>query len=225
MTVKITANLLWIFIAGVCAKLPVCLSIGEAAEQIRQTHLSCGVSVCFDVGEAWREASLVSTLQHMQAQKHAWVHRRLHKHFVSPSPIGLNYCVCVMRTETLANTYISSSGLKWSGSDQQCYRQVMDLNRWTERRMESDAEPKGQLLGARQDNIPDGLPFVSVCIHTDPFSSWQRGPTVIYHSVRLSVCQLFRVMPPAAGGSSVEWPAMARYWAHGAGCVSSVGFI
>lgn len=37
--------------------------------------------------------------------------------------------------------------------------------------MESDAEPKGQLLGAKQDNVPNGMPFVSVCIHTDPFSS------------------------------------------------------
>lgn len=37
--------------------------------------------------------------------------------------------------------------------------------------MGSDGEPKGQLLGVRQDNVPDGVPFVSVCIHTDPFSS------------------------------------------------------
>lgn len=40
-------------------KLPVCLLMGKGAEQIHQMHLSCSLSVCFDVTEAWREASLV----------------------------------------------------------------------------------------------------------------------------------------------------------------------
>lgn len=49
-------------------------------------------------------------------------------------------------------------------------------------------------------------------------------------NIHLSLClaecvSTVRVAPPAAGGSSVEWWAMTRYWALGPGCVSSVGCI
>lgn len=41
--------------------------MGTAGEQIHQMHLQCSVSVCSDIGEAWRETPLVEKLQHERA--------------------------------------------------------------------------------------------------------------------------------------------------------------
>ena len=66
-------------------------------------------------------------------------------------------------------------------------------------RMKSDTEPKGQLLGVRQGSVPDGMPFMSVCIHTDPFFIETKRANSHLSLCRVECVSSVQVAPPAAG--------------------------
>lgn len=69
-------------------------------------------------------------------------------------------------------TRLTESGQQSKKKKSLLRTQVMELHRFemAEKR-KADCGVLPSQRGVRQDNVPDGMPFVRVCIHTDPFSS------------------------------------------------------
>lgn len=139
-------------------------------------------------------------------------------------------CVYVMRTEILASTYISPLWIKLAGSDRRkkSNRYWLKSWGWTHQKGRKKATgrwAKGAAVRCEAWQYP-WWDAICECV----YSYWPILIMTKRANSHLSLClaecvSTVGVAPPAAGGSSVEWRAMARLWALGPGCVSSVCFI
>lgn len=229
MTVIITDNFRWTFI---CLRQATCI---PAMVSLNESVLPC---LCVFWCQWGLEGSLISLEISAHAVSEACMSAQTAARTLcvsssdsdSFSHRSKSDCVYVMRTEILANVYISPLWIKLAGWGRQKKVIVIDSSHGVEhthngRKKETGSWAKGAAVRCEAWQYP-WWDAICECV----YSYWPVLIMTKRANSHLSFClaecvSTVGVAPPAAGGSSVEWLAMARHWALGPGCVSSVCFI